>query len=78
MHTLTRTLIHDWPIIALLMVNLLGIGLYLGVGPVLREGAGYRVVDIAAVRRLLDAGELSRREALWYHPSLPPETSAGK
>ena len=64
---------HDWPIIALVLVNLLAIGVHLGVGPVLQEGAGYRVIDTAAVRRLMDAGDLSGREADWYHQTLPEE-----
>ena len=73
MHSLTRTLTHDWPIITLVLINLLGIGLYLGVGPARQEGAGYRVIDTQAVRRLLDAGSLSGREADWYPPTLPEE-----
>ena len=66
MHELRRTLVHDWPIITLAVLNLAGIGLYLGVGPTSLEGAGYRAIDIKEVRRLLDAGELSLHEASWY------------
>lgn len=66
MSELRRTLSHDWPIIALVTFNLAGIGLYLGVGPALQEGAGYRVIDIRTVQRLLDAGDLSLHEADWY------------
>ena len=74
MHSLTRVLSHDWLIIVLALVNLLAIGVHLGVGPVRQEGAGYRVIDTAAVRRLMDAGDLSGREADWYHPTQPEET----
>ena len=66
MHELRRTLCHDWPIITLVVVNLAGIGLYLEVGPTSLEGTGYRAIDIEAVRRMLDAGELSLHEASWY------------
>jgi hypothetical protein len=55
MKAFSRTLSHDWPALALVLFNLLGIGLYLGVGPARQEGTGYRVIDAAAVRRLLDA-----------------------
>jgi len=63
---LRRTLVHDWPVVTLVALNLAGIGLYLGVGPTAQQGAGYRVIDIKAVHRLLDAGELSTHEADWY------------
>jgi hypothetical protein len=76
MKALSRTLSHDWPVLALVLLNLLGIGLYLGVGPVRQEGAGYRVIDATVVRRLLDSGELSTREAQWYHPARPGEAAA--
>jgi hypothetical protein len=76
MKAFSRTLSHDWPALALVLFNLLGIGLYLGVGPARQEGTGYRVIDAAAVRRLLDAGELSGREARWYHPARPGEATA--
>jgi hypothetical protein len=67
MNVLRRTLVHDWPAIALAGLTLAGIGLYLQVGPARQEGTGYRVIDIAAVRRLQDSGDLSTREARWYH-----------
>jgi len=74
MHELRRTLTHDWPIIALVAINLAGIGLYLGVGPASQEGAGYRVIDIKTVQRLLDSGDLNLHEADWYQSN----TSLGK
>lgn len=71
MTELRRVLVHDWPIMMLVALNLAGIGLYLGVGPALQQGAGYRVIDIKAVQRLMDAGELSTHEAEWYLRNLP-------
>jgi hypothetical protein len=56
---------------ALVALNLAGIGLYLGVGPALQQGASYRVIDIKAVRRMLDTGELSTHEADWYQHEAP-------
>ena len=70
MSELHRILVHDWPMMALVVLNLAAIGLYLGVGPALQQGAGYRVIDIRAVHRLIDAGELSTHEADWYQRSL--------
>jgi hypothetical protein len=69
MHVLRRALFHDWPAIVLAALTLAAIGLYLQVGPAQPEGAGYRVIDIAKVRRLQDSGDLSTREASWYHPN---------
>jgi hypothetical protein len=74
MHELRRILIHDWPIIIMVALNLAGIGLYLGVGPALQQGGGYRVIDIKAVQQLMDEGELSIHEAEWYQRNL----SSGK
>ena len=70
MHELRRILIHDWPIIIMVTLNLTGIGLYLGVGPALQQGAGYRVIDIRTVKQLMDEGELSIHEAEWYQRNL--------
>jgi hypothetical protein len=78
MHALRRTLVHDWPVIALALSTLAGIGLYLQVGPTLHEGAGYRVIDTAKVRRLQDSGELSTREARWYHPAESQQERSAK
>lgn len=69
MRALRQTLIHDWPIITLVLVGLVSIGLYLRQGIALRAGGGYRVIDTQAVQRLLDKGELNRHEARWYHAS---------
>lgn len=66
-----RTLLHDWPIITLMLLNLAAIGLYLGLDQIQQQGSSYRLIDATAVKRLLDAGELSSREADWYQVNLP-------
>jgi hypothetical protein len=78
MHELRRILIHDWPIMMLVAVNLAGMSLYLGVGPALQHGAGYRVIDIRAVHRLLEAGELNLHEAQWYQHDTAPAKGGSK
>jgi hypothetical protein len=78
MHELRRILTHDWPIIALVVINLAGVGLYLGAGPAWQEGAGYRVIDIKAVQRMLDSGDLSRHEAEWYQSNTASEKEVDK
>jgi hypothetical protein len=59
--------------LTLVVINLAGIGLYLGVGPESTEGAGYRVIDIKAVHRLLDSGDLNLHEADWYQRKTPAQ-----
>lgn len=78
MHELRRILTHDWPVIILVAINLAGIGLYLGVGPAAQEGAGFRVIDIKTVQRLLDAGDLNLHEADWYRGNIPLEKAIRK
>lgn len=78
MHEIRRILSHDWPIISLVVINLAGIGLYLGVGPAAQEGAGYRVIDIKTVQRLLDSGDLSLHEADWYQSNTSLEKENNK
>ncbi len=74
-HVLRRTLTHDWPMLILVLLNFAAIALYLGVGPTELTTGGYRVIDIKAVNRLMDAGELSSHEAQWYHRSGPLENN---
>ena len=60
---------RDLRFLFLLFLNLLLIGGYvvsiqqLGLG----GGHGWRRIDTAAVQQRIEAGELSRHEALWYH-----------
>lgn len=37
-------------------------------------GRGHRMIDLKALEQRIDAGELSDREAAWYHPATPDET----
>ena len=55
------------------------IALHLGEGFDLaaRAGSGHRVIDRQALERRIEAGDLSDREALWFHPARPQETSGG-
>ena len=55
--------------LALAAVNLVCIAGYvasgIGVSP---EGGGWRRIDYQAVEARIEAGELVRKEARWYHP----------
>ncbi|RMG38596.1 MAG: hypothetical protein D6720_00925 [Gammaproteobacteria bacterium] len=64
---LRRVLHHDWPAILLLILTLGSIVGYLEIGPGAGSRGGYRVIDFARVRRLMDSGQLSTQEARWYH-----------
>jgi hypothetical protein len=77
MHNLQRALVHDWPIMLLMVVTLTGIGMYLGVGPETNQGTGYRVINIKEVQRLLDAGTLNLHEADWYQHDTGTGTETG-
>lgn len=37
-------------------------------------GSGHRVIDRKTLERRIEAGDLSDREAAWYHPATPDET----
>ena len=60
---------HDVLLVAFVGVTLLGIAGVLGGGgrAVLPDVGGSRRVDLEALTRRIEAGELSAREALWYH-----------
>jgi hypothetical protein len=59
----------------LLASTLLCIGLFLAhrVGDRVMAGAGWRAIDGQALQQRLEAGDLSDREASWYHASTPDE-----
>ena len=69
----------DHRLTALVLLALFGIGGHLvsSLGQLEQTGASWRRIDALALRRLLDSGELSGREADWYHPA-KPEEGAGK
>ncbi len=62
---------HDIELLGLVVLLLLSISGYLvdGFGHARQEGASWRHIDTDAVRKLIDAGNLNDREALWYHPT---------
>jgi len=61
--------------VGLIALTLLGMALYLGDGLRLasRDGSGHRVIDIQALERRIEAGDLRDREALWYHETRPDD-----
>jgi len=42
-----------------------------------RGGVGWRTVDLGALQRRIESGELRDREADWYHPATAEEATAG-
>ncbi len=38
-----------------------------------QEGSGWRKIDLEALQRRIETGELRGREADWYHPARPEE-----
>jgi hypothetical protein len=66
---------REWRFLGLTGLNLVAIALYLGAGLGQLEPTGttWRRVDIDALRQRMDSGELSGREAQWYHPTRPGE-----
>lgn len=73
-HTTLRRHRHDLELLVLVGLLLMAIAGHLAeeLGSARQEGASWRHIDTEAVRRLIDAGELSDREALWYHPTRRP------
>ncbi len=71
---------HDWELLLLVIAMLVTLGGFLiqTLGTVAQEGAGWRRIDTEAVRRLIEAGDLSDREARWYRPVPPPEAGQGR
>ncbi len=71
---------HDWELLLLVIAMLVNLGGFLTqeLGTAPREGAGWRRVDTEAVQRLIEAGDLSDHEALWYQPVAPSGTGKGR
>jgi|GEM_PF-5843594 len=63
---------NDLELLGLVALLLLAMGGYLvqQLGVSRQEGAGWRRIDTQAVQRLIEAGDLSDQEALWYHPGM--------
>ncbi len=66
---------HDWELVLLIAAMLFTLGGFLlqQLGTVSREGASWRRIDTEAVRKLIQAGDLSDREAEWYRPVTPSD-----
>jgi hypothetical protein len=70
--------LRDWRFLGFITLSLTTIGLYLatGLAQLEQSGSGWRRIDTDAVRKLMDSGELSGREADWFHPTRPGEGSS--
>ena len=66
---------RDLRFLGLVALTGLTIALYLDAGLHLagQEGSGWRKVDLDAVMRRIDTGELRELEADWYHPATEEE-----
>ena len=75
----TRWHTRDWRFIGFMVLSLVAIGFYLAASLTRLEqsGSSWRRIDIEAVQRLMDSGELSGREAEWFHSTRPEERSGG-
>ncbi len=79
------TATRHWHLRELKFLGLVGataclIALYLNAGMRLarQEGSGWRAIDLPALERRIETGELSDREAEWYHPhTQAPSPGAG-
>jgi hypothetical protein len=73
--------IHERELRFLALVLITGCLIALHLGEGLRHyalpGPGWRIVDRQALERRIEAGDLSDREADWYHPATEQETRAG-
>lgn len=56
------------------MLALIASYLFSGYGLLEQRGSSWRRVDLEAVQQRIDSGDLSGREASWYHPA---ETAPG-
>ena len=61
--------------LGLIAITVLLIALHLSSGLHLadQEGSGWRKIDLEALQRRIETGELREREADWYHPATPGE-----
>jgi len=69
--------LRDWRFIGFILLSLSAVCAYLVSGSVQLEQSGdsWRPIDTERVRRLLESGELSGKEAQWFHPTRPDERS---
>ncbi len=84
MRPMRRTMRHwqarEARFLGFIALTLVLMALYLGEALRLatHTGRGHRVIDIKTLERRIDAGELSDREAAWYHPATPDETRGAR
>ena len=66
---------REWRFLAFLGLSLAAIGFYLagGTDRLEQSGSNWRRIDIERVQQMVESGELSGREAQWFHPALPQE-----
>jgi hypothetical protein len=66
--------------LGLIVLTLLLIGLHLAQGLRLAgmEGSGHRVIDLKALELRIQSGDLTDREADWYHQATPEELRGGR
>lgn len=69
----------DTRLLGLIALTVLLIALHLGeeLRLAAREGSGHRVIDLKALEGRIDSGDLSNREADWYHLATPQESGGG-
>ena len=70
---------REWRFVAFMGLILAAIGFYLATGAAQLEqsGSSWRRIDIERVQQMVEGGELSGREALWFHATLPQERPGG-
>ena len=72
MSTLIRHhLLRDLRFVGMLLLTLVLIGGFVAGqrDAVQGEGSAWRRIDLQALQERIESGDLSDREALWYHPS---------
>jgi hypothetical protein len=70
---------RDWRFLALVALACLAIALQLAqqLDLAQRQGSSWRTLDLKALERRIDSGDLSAREADWYHPAQGPTQGSG-
>jgi len=80
MHQLRHIHERELRFLGLVLITGLVIALQLvdSLRPLGLSGSGWRVIDRQAVERRIESGELSDREASWYHPLSNDEAGAAR
>lgn len=70
-----RLQLRELRFLGLIAITVLLMALHLSSGLHLadQEGSGWRKIDLEALQRRIETGELREREADWYHPATPGE-----